>query len=179
MLMCMCKQRGIVVCKLVDWILTVSSTPSVRLSGQWTVRVLYGFQTVAETLFHVTPLSHGARIALTSNQTAHLHNGPRHNKYVDKSFASLNPVLKLSNIEERQNAADENGRKSGRRLLRWIDTLTAKLYSVSESCIVGSAAMSTACPTIPECKQTKWSSQSPDPKSELGAIDPLTHMFRR
>ena len=147
--------------------------------GRWTVRVLYKLHMVAETMFHITPLSHHKRVALTSNQALRVHRGPAENMYLNSSFNSFVKVLKLKNVEEHQRIADKNALKTDAALLQWIDALSGALYSVSETCIVENGSGVSACPEISRCKQTKWSSKSPDPKSELGDIDPLTKMFER
>lgn len=145
--------------------------------GRWGVRVLYAWETVAMTYFHVTPLSHVQQQPITAEQAVQLHSGPHNNLYVNKNFKDFNRALKLTDIEHHMQLAKENALKTGAELEAWIDRQPGELYTVSEYCVAAAGAHE--CKIEPECKQTQWSSLSLDPKAEIGDIDDLTRMIKR
>ena len=133
---------------------------------------------VAETTFHVTPLSHVNQQPIPPSDAPPLHSGPDKNLYVDRNFKEFGDVLKLTDSARLAQEAKDNALLTGYALLQWIDGLSGVLYNMAESCIVGQVP-ATCANHVTQCEGTKWSSRSPDPKSEIGDIDLLTRMIRR
>lgn len=97
-----------------------------------------------------------------------LHNGPLRSAYMEQSFQSLNPVLSLPINPAQVEQARRNAASAGAMLERWLDSLVGGMWTAMDICATGPSA----CPVMQTCSQTAWSSFSPDPKSELGAVKP-------
>ena len=97
-----------------------------------------------------------------------LHNGPLRSAYMEQSFQSLNPVLSLPISPAHVEQARRNAASAGATLERWLDSLVGGMWTAMDICATGPSA----CPVMQTCNQTAWSSFSPDPKSELGAVKP-------
>lgn len=93
-----------------------------------------------------------------------MHNGPAKNSYMEQSFHGLNPILNipvhLGQVEE----AEHNAGLTGMRLERWVDSLVGEVWAAADICSVTPSG----CPVLQSCRDTAWSSLSPDPKSQLG-----------
>lgn len=103
-----------------------------------------------------------------SEEALKLHNGPPRSAYMEQSFQSLNPVLSLPISPAQVEQARRNAASTGAGLERWLDSLVGGMWTAMDVCATGP----TACPVMQPCSQTAWSSSSPDPKSELGAVKP-------
>ncbi|KAM9457238.1 xylosyltransferase 1 [Clarias gariepinus] len=132
--------------------------------GMWTVRVLHHWNPVAETRFLITPLTHHKHLPIRQDDALKVHNGPPKNSYMDQSFHGLNPILnipvRLREVEE----AERNAGLTGMRLERWVDGLVGEVWAAADVC----SATPSGCPVLQSCRDTAWSSLSPDPKSQLG-----------
>lgn len=107
-------------------------------------------------------------LPLLSEETLKLHSGPPRSAYMEQSFQSLNPVLGLPISPTQLEQARRNAAATGPALERWLDSLVGSMWTPMDICTTGP----TACPVMQSCSQTAWSSFSPDPKSELGAVKP-------
>ncbi|KAM4829470.1 xylosyltransferase 1 [Thomomys bottae] len=136
--------------------------------GVWTVKVLHHWVPVAETKFLVAPLTFSNRQPIKPEEALRLHSGPPRSAYMEQSFQSLNPVLSLPISPARVEQARRNAASTGAALEGWLDTLVGSMWTAMDTCSVGPSA----CPVMQACSQTAWSSFSPDPKSELGAVKP-------
>ncbi|XP_069876373.1 xylosyltransferase 1-like [Dipodomys merriami] len=136
--------------------------------GVWTVKILHHWVPVAETKFLVAPLTFSNRQPIKPEEALKLHNGPPRSAYMEQSFQSLNPVLGLPVSPAQVEQARRNAASTGAALEGWLDALVGAMWTAMEVCSVSPSA----CPTVPACSQTAWSSFSPDPKSELGAVKP-------
>ncbi|XP_060758449.1 xylosyltransferase 1 [Neoarius graeffei] len=132
--------------------------------GMWTVRVLHHWNPVAETRFLVTPLTHHKHLPIRQDDALKVHNGPAKNSYMEQSFHGLNPILnipvRLGQVEE----AEHNAGLTGMRLERWVDSLVGEVWAAADIC----SMTPSGCPVLQSCRDTAWSSLSPDPKSQLG-----------
>lgn len=108
------------------------------------------------------------RSPLLSEEALRLHNGPPRSAYMEQSFHSLNPVLSLPVSAAQVEQARRNAAAAGTALERWLDALVGGMWTAMDVCAAGASA----CPGMQACGQTAWSSFSPDPKSELGAVKP-------
>ncbi|ELK33298.1 Xylosyltransferase 1 [Myotis davidii] len=136
--------------------------------GVWTVKILHHWVPVAETKFLVAPLTFSNRQPIKPEEALKLHNGPPRGAYMEQSFQSLNPVLSLPVSPAQVEQARRNAASTGAALERWLDSLVGSMWTAMDICATGP----TACPVMQTCSQTAWSSFSPDPKSELGAVKP-------
>lgn len=79
--------------------------------GEWTGLITADWQVIAQTKFLVLPSP-----TPTDNQ------GPEGNVYIDFNFTSVSKILSLR-PEDKMIGVEENVRKSGGELERWIDEL--------------------------------------------------------
>ncbi|XP_029456472.1 xylosyltransferase 2 [Rhinatrema bivittatum] len=136
--------------------------------GAWTVRVLQFWEPLGETQFLVVPLNFHKKKPLRKGDSSWLHAGPPRNEYMEQSFQGLEGILNLPQRDEVERAALRNMRLLGQALEDWTDSSVSSFWSVSDVCITTPSA----CSLLPICSKTNWSSLSPDPKSELGAVKP-------
>ncbi|XP_059411040.1 xylosyltransferase 1-like [Carassius carassius] len=133
--------------------------------GMWTVRVLHHWSPVAETRFLITPLSHHKHLPIRQEDALRMHNGPAKNSYMEQSFHGLNPILNIPVHLGQVEAAEHNAELTGPELERWVDGLVGEVWSAVDVCSTGPSG----CPVMQTCRETVWSSLSPDPKSQLGS----------
>ncbi|XP_045141942.1 xylosyltransferase 1 [Echinops telfairi] len=136
--------------------------------GVWTVKILHHWVPVAETRFLVAPLTFSNRQPIKPEEALKLHNGPPHGAYMEQNFQGLNPVLSLPLSPAQVEQARRHAASTGAVLEGWLDSLVGSMWTAMDICTTGP----TACPVMQACSQTAWSSFSPDPKSELGAVKP-------
>ncbi|KAK1799092.1 hypothetical protein P4O66_007356 [Electrophorus voltai] len=132
--------------------------------GMWTVRVLHHWSPVAETRFLITPLTHHKHLPIRQEDALKLHNGPAKNSYMEQSFHGLNPILNIPVHLGQVEAAEHNAGLTGAPLERWVDGLVSEVWAAADVC----SATPSGCPVMQSCRETAWSSLSPDPKSQLG-----------
>ncbi|NP_001165868.1 xylosyltransferase 1 [Danio rerio] len=132
--------------------------------GMWTVRVLHHWSPVAETRFLITPLTHHKHLPIRHEDALKMHNGPAKNSYMEQSFHGLNPILNIPVHLGQVEAAEHNAGLTGSELERWVDSLVGDVWSAVDVCSTGPSG----CPVMQTCRETVWSSLSPDPKSQLG-----------
>lgn len=134
--------------------------------GVWMVKILYKLTICAEVQFLVLPYSMQNGAILTAEQSHSLHNGPAL-LYSHTDYRDLTNMLGIKNQSELLETAVINGRKSGAELEQWIDLLTMEFWSAQDMCTT--KPLPVGCPPMDSCKFTKWSSLSPDPKTEFSA----------
>lgn len=134
--------------------------------GAWTVRVLRLWELVAESRFLVTPLAFKDRQALHRDEARWLHTGPPGNLYMEQSFQQLHEVLKLPPREQAMEQAQHNALLVGKSLEDWVDESVGAFWVSGGVC----TTLPSACSSLGLCRQSSWSSLSPDPKSELGTV---------
>nr|XP_040046537.1 xylosyltransferase 2 isoform X2 [Gasterosteus aculeatus aculeatus] len=133
--------------------------------GTWTVRVLKQWQRVAEVRFLVMPLTFRDKEPLR-REDSWLHAGPTKNLYLEQNFQQLSAVLKLPPPESAMQEAQRRAQLVGRPLEAWVDSSVGAFWVTGGLC----ATESSSCPAVGPCRETSWSSLSPDPKSELGPV---------
>ncbi|XP_051989097.1 xylosyltransferase 1 [Xyrauchen texanus] len=132
--------------------------------GMWTVRVLHHWSPVAETRFLITPLTHHKHLPIRQEDALRMHNGPAKNRYMEQSFHGLNPILNIPVHLGQVEAAEHNAGLTAAELESWVDSLVGEVWSAVDVCSTGPSG----CPVMQTCRETAWSSLSPDPKSLLG-----------
>lgn len=143
--------------------------------GVWTTKIMHRWQIFAEAQFLVLPLTMFKGKSLDASQAALNHNGPS-GYYARQDFTEFEEVLKVDRVGEARAAADENGQKQGRVLEEWADQMCGEFWSVQEVC--QTREIIAECSFIKKCEETYWSSQSPDPKSTITALDPDSGLIR-
>ena len=144
--------------------------------GLWRVKVLYLWEEVVETGFVVLPMTYIYGKKISVEQAEDLNNGPEKNSYVNRNFVDMESMLGLKNTEKLRAQSRENGKLLGDKLDAFVDSLMKKTWRISETCVVGNMEK---CSKFPQCKSTEWSSQSPDPKSQIFGIDKESgHLIR-
>lgn len=118
------------------------------MPGVWTVQLEAESTTFKQQTFMVSPL--------VFDKKTHLENP----LLVNAKRIQLG-VESAKYIEWRNNVS-----KTGSQLDDWIDKLVGDFWHLRGICTTGS------CKGIPHCEDTSWSSLFPDPKSELGPVQP-------
>lgn len=147
-----------------------------RRPGMWKVKLLYLWEQVAETQFLVTPLAFYNGRPMDPQTAEVVHKGPA-GLYTDRDFNQFASMVGVQDTEVAARAAEVNSKKSGRELQQWIEELIGGVWRVAGTCIEDDTGHG-ACQSLPECKQTKWSSRYPDPKSEIGEINSRSGRLR-
>ncbi|XP_069125008.1 xylosyltransferase 1-like [Argopecten irradians] len=141
--------------------------------GVWTVKLMHRWTVLAETKFLVVPLTMMNGQPINPVEAELSHGGPKE-FYASKDFSEFRNVLKINASDAFLNEAILNSKKTGAALESWIDHLTEKFWSIQSSCSVNA---DDHCPQLDLCDTTSWSSRSPDPKSEIRAIDENTGLL--
>ncbi|XP_028935960.1 xylosyltransferase 2 [Ornithorhynchus anatinus] len=134
--------------------------------GTWTVRLLQFWVPLGETRFLVLPLTFNHRLPLRKDDGSWLHAGPPNGEYMEQSFQGLNGVLNLPRPGPAEEAARRRAELAGPALEDWTDSSLGGFWSVAGVC----GPDVSGCPALEPCSRTRWSSLSPDPKSELGPV---------
>ncbi|XP_038841435.1 xylosyltransferase 1-like [Salvelinus namaycush] len=132
--------------------------------GVWTLRVLHHWNLLASTSFVVSPLEYHDQQPIRQEDTVKLHSGPVRNSYMEQSFHGLNPILNLPVHLGQVEEAEFKASLTGAELQSWVDHLLAGVWSAADVCSQGPSS----CPVMQRCRETGWSTLSPDPKSDLG-----------
>ncbi|GFQ80628.1 xylosyltransferase oxt [Trichonephila clavata] len=143
--------------------------------GTWSLKLLYEWELVAETLFLVIPLSVYNGHEVSSEQVKFLHNGPGQ-PYVDHDFTNVEALLGYTNKSAQQRQALSNSRRYGKDLREWTDTLVSSFWSVQDTCFVNqplhpSGGALCLDLELDPCHLTTWSSHADDPKSVIRNFD--------
>ncbi|KAM9783706.1 xylosyltransferase 1-like [Syngnathus typhle] len=134
--------------------------------GVWTLRILNRWSPLGQTRFLIAPLQFRRRRPITQEEARVAHGGPSGRTYMEQSFHGLNPVLRLPLSLNAVEEAEANAGLTGEPLRRWMDHLLAGFWTAAGVCSAGPAP--SACHVLPLCRRTAWSSDSPDPKSQVG-----------
>uniref|UniRef100_A0A8D0GWJ2 Xylosyltransferase 2 n=1 Tax=Sphenodon punctatus TaxID=8508 RepID=A0A8D0GWJ2_SPHPU len=136
--------------------------------GVWTIRLLQFWEPLGESQFLVVPQTFNRKQPLRKDDGTWLHAGPPRNEYMEQSFQGLGGILSLPRSDEAEKAALKRTQLVGKALEDWTDSSISGFWSAADLCGAGPSS----CPSLEICSKTTWSSLSPDPKSELGAVKP-------
>ncbi|XP_076458255.1 xylosyltransferase 1-like [Babylonia areolata] len=133
--------------------------------GVWTVKLMLNMTVVAETQFLVTPITfyQGQPISVSAAQRSHA--GPP-GLYMGKDFSGLRSYLKVPPSPQLEEEAVANARKVGRDLELWVDSLVPLFWVTKDTCSLEKLELT----AVSRCRETLWSSRSPDPKSDINTI---------
>ena len=147
-------------------VITKVDLPKPMLPGQWKAKLVYQNILVAETSFLILPEIYKNRniadklIPYTNDV----------NYGISAEHLSLyNEIIKID--DEVPSISDDILTKSPESLQAWADDLVNEYWKPHGGCVYGDHVN---CDLLPQCNTTTWSSLSPDPKSEIGPIDPRT-----
>ena len=129
--------------------------------GVWTVSVQLNPKANGPILMEdkvlVVPITHESKLPLADPQSVNA-----------KRTVTVKPSM---NVEQfavwRSNVS-----KTGHNLEQWLDSLVSRHWSIEGYCRTGRERGEGKCSWLPDCASTNWSSFSPDPKSEMGDIQP-------
>lgn len=135
--------------------------------GEWTVKIIYKNNIIGECKFLVTPLEFITKERITEEKSKEINLGTINNQAILDSpwqkylltQSETNNLLKISII---------NSQLINAELQNWIDNLVKKYYQVKDNCIVQSEKVLTNL--YKNCRDTNWSSFSPDPKSDISLL---------
>ncbi|XP_015266263.1 PREDICTED: xylosyltransferase 2 isoform X1 [Gekko japonicus] len=136
--------------------------------GVWTIRLLQFWEPLGESQFLVVPQTFNRKQPLRKDDSKWLHSGPPRNEYMEQNFQGLAGILSLPRLDETERANHQHTQLVGKALENWTDSSIGGFWLVAGLCV----ASPSSCSTLELCSKTSWSSLSPDPKSELGAIKP-------
>ncbi|XP_026687456.1 xylosyltransferase oxt-like [Diaphorina citri] len=84
--------------------------------------------------------------------------------------------------ESLERKAALNSRRFGFDLQQWIDSLVSRWYTLGDTCIMGST-VTVRCSgwthNLQSCVRTPWSSEYPDPKSDIVSINGTSGYLNR
>ena len=129
--------------------------------GVWRLRVelVDGGVPVIETKFLVFPLTHENMLPLATPAEVNA-------KMADVAKGQEDRVNKNVYQEWKRNVFME-----GEELHRWADELCGRFWHISGVCSVDPLTGG-RCPSLPACSSSEWSTLFPDPKSEIGPVQP-------
>ena len=125
--------------------------------GVWKVVLLHSGGAVYMTLtFMVTPVKYEKKMLLNDPST------------VNGKLARENPPEGAN--KQRFEMWSRLALSVGRELDEWVDGMAGKFWQLQGVC--STAAATGQCRSLVSCEETHWSTLSPDPKSELGSVQP-------
>uniref|UniRef100_UPI00358DF71E xylosyltransferase 2-like isoform X2 n=1 Tax=Myxine glutinosa TaxID=7769 RepID=UPI00358DF71E len=129
--------------------------------GAWSLRILQGWELIAETTFLVLPLTFRKGQPMNQDQVSQANMGPPGNSYGESDLRWLLRLLGLP-------ASPTTIPTHLPPLLPWLDRLLRGFWQPAGLC----ALSPSGCPHLPRCTVTSWSSHYPDLKSQLGPVGP-------
>ena len=141
--------------------------------GVWKVQLLHTWHLVAENSFVIIPITHRNKVAIDDSAAKSLHSGPPGNLYVEKDFRNFSEVLNIKDLEisSAKLLAEKNSELTGEGLRQWVDEITKQNYHIAETCVsTSSKTLPAGCSDVPHCELTRWSSLSPDSKSDWSVL---------
>ncbi|XP_067937140.1 xylosyltransferase oxt-like [Watersipora subatra] len=141
------------------------------LPGQWHAKLVYQNVFVAKTSYLVLPELYSKRLLPPKFSVSY--------DYSPYSVPISNELLSFYNeiISDGEEAMYTTSQHqsllegSMSSLMAWCDKIVSDFWKPNSVCSIKPPA---ECEIIPLCNETSWSSFSPDPKSELGEINPRT-----
>ena len=135
--------------------------------GLWTVKVTLppkdGGMVLMQNQFLVVPITHENRRPLSDPLAVNA-----------KRTVTIKPNMDPKLFAQWRS----NVSKTGAQLESWMDSMVARHWTTEGYCRTtsregeGADPPPKGCSWIPDCMSTSWSSFSPDPKSEIGKIQP-------
>ncbi|KAK8750508.1 hypothetical protein OTU49_014873, partial [Cherax quadricarinatus] len=145
------------------------------LPGSWMIRVVIDNVVIASHTFLILPLQFMQGRQISVKEARMLHRGPS-KPYADADLSDISLHLNLGHgNSSAQEVSATHSHLYGPQLLKWIDELVARFYTVQDSCYIASQHVPECVRSfLDPCAKTTWSSWSPDPKSHLGEVNKNT-----
>lgn len=124
------------------------------MPGVWKVRLEINSKVYITHEFLVTPLFYDGTVPLWDPVSVNA-----------RKMNHSNTELSMS---DGYREWSHNVVKTGSDLLNWIDQLVSRFWAVQAVCTLGVSS----CKNLPSCEDSRWSTSYPDPKSELGPVQP-------
>lgn len=139
------------------------------LIGTWHVILVSNGELMAQLKFLVTPLAYWKNQKITADKAREIHNGSSGPYHIAKDIVHKwrNFLKPLIYSEERQRVKNVEER-IGFELNQWIDILIAEYYEIKKICYLNGRFK--LKPILQKCSATRWSSLSPDTKSDVHTI---------
>lgn len=140
--------------------------------GAWNLLVFHQWQLVGQTRFLVSPVAlEGGHPISSAKQSFKVNGGPQ-GPYIEHDLSRVEEHLGYSQETRTKlrTQADDDGRRTGVQLERWVDALTAEFWMPRAACAVryvGATGHCCGC-GLPLCKDSGWSSFWPDPTLRVG-----------
>ena len=137
--------------------------------GLWLVRLVYKNILFAETSFTIIPQTYIDGLPVKNMNVTSVHNGPKEAQYSERNFSDFSPLLGITETERASHVstAQFNARLSGDALLTWVDKQVIAWWVIKGSCLANNNVQLMQCSRLSFCRDTSWSSFSPDPKSQI------------
>lgn len=136
------------------------------LPGQWKAKLVYQNVLVAETGFLVLPELYNQRKLASQLNSYSMTNNYRIAPDIKALYSDI-----VTTLDEKPSINESLLAQYPSSLLQWADDFVDLYWKPHGACVL---TPNTGCDLIPVCNATNWSSFSPDPKSEIGPIDPKT-----
>ncbi|KAF0302651.1 Xylosyltransferase oxt [Amphibalanus amphitrite] len=142
--------------------------------GTWRVHVLADHVPVARAEFPVLPLEVFKARPVNRDQAKLLHSGPSQSYSEQRVVAALQRILGGADQPAELAAATAAAERHGEQLTEWTDSIVRRHFSLESLCLASAPPPSAGCltPLPRSCRDTDWSSLTPDPKAELHGIEP-------
>lgn len=157
-----------------NYVVTKIYLDKLLLPGEWAAKLVYREALVAKTSFLVLPDIYHKRVYDGSSLLAY-DMSPYNVPYPTEKMVLLQKVVdELEVVHPTIEELKQTLHGSHSSILAWIDDLVIRFWKPNAVC---SLVKQSTCDILPICNTTTWSSFSPDPKSEIGLVDPKTGKF--
>lgn len=129
--------------------------------GIWTVKLIGRTNLYAQTKFLVSPLScESFDKPIKNSKAIQINSG---SQFEDLTYPPEWEQYLASKEDSKAiiSSIENNGKRLGEDLLKWIDQVVSKFYTIIETCSVSGTHLKKIC------NLTDWSSFAPDPKSDI------------
>ena len=137
-------------------------------AGTWTVKLVYNNDIVhGEVKFLIIPQAFFEGKAATLEQVIGTNNGPPDGLYSSDFVIEFD--REANDTQDLVKEFSENSSSIGSHFDDWVDKHVQKHLDLEANCAVVTVQLR-KCGGLKSCRDTSWSSKSPDPKSEVGNI---------
>ena len=124
---------------------------------------------MAQLRFLVTPLAFWRNQKISAEKAREIHNGPSGSYHIAKDVVQKWKNFLKPLVHSEQNLRTRSlEERIGWELDQWIDILVTGYYEINKICYVSGRFKFK--PVLQKCSATRWSSLSPDIKSDVHTI---------
>lgn len=135
------------------------------------MQLLLNWQLFVQVSFIIIPVTHignSHEALMPDDESLHLHSGPPEGVYLDQDLGYIN--IQNMDTSQAKQLAEENSKKTGKDLQKWVDTLSNIGHDISELCTNTVDVLNICDVEFPRCDKTYWSTFYPDPKTDLSVL---------